>query len=151
VARVEQLLREARRLAIDLEVDRDTLTEAWFVAAAFPPASRRPALPWATYLLLRFHPERHDPVDRAAAAGWNQARLQRELSARFAARQHRLTGVGGFLRLRGGDVNGDFVGVPASQLAVFPGTAHFFGLAKTELLLGAVLSFLDAPLPEGRP
>ena len=56
-----------------------------------------------------------------------------------------------FLRLRGGDVNGDFVGVPASQLAVFPGTTHFFGLAKTELVLGAVLSFLDAPLPEGRP
>ena len=56
-----------------------------------------------------------------------------------------------FLQLRGGDVNGDFVGVPASQLAVFPGTTHFFGLAKTELVLGAVLPFLDAPLPEGRP
>jgi pimeloyl-ACP methyl ester carboxylesterase len=56
-----------------------------------------------------------------------------------------------FLRLRGGDVNGDLVGVPASQLAVFPGTTHFFGLAKTELVLGAVLPFLDAPLPEGRP
>jgi pimeloyl-ACP methyl ester carboxylesterase len=55
-----------------------------------------------------------------------------------------------FLRLRGGDVNGDFVGVPASQLVVFPGTTHFFGLAKTELVLGAVLPFLDAPLPEGR-
>jgi len=54
-----------------------------------------------------------------------------------------------FLQLRGGDVNGDFVGVPASQLAVFPGTTHFFGLAKTELVLGAVLSFLDAPPPEG--
>ena len=51
----------------------------------------------------------------------------------------------------GGDVNGDLVSVPASQLAVFPGTTHFFGLAKTELVLGAVLSFLDAPLPEGRP
>jgi hypothetical protein len=73
------------RLAIDLEVDRDTVTEAWFVAAAFPPASRRPGLPWATYLLLRFHPQRHDLVDRATAAGWDQARLQRELSARFAA------------------------------------------------------------------
>jgi pimeloyl-ACP methyl ester carboxylesterase len=56
-----------------------------------------------------------------------------------------------FLQLRGGDVNGDLVGVPASQLAVFPGTTHFFGLAKTELVLGAVLPFLDAPLPEGRP
>jgi hypothetical protein len=76
------------RLAIDLEVDRDTVTEVWFVAAAFPPASRRPGLPWSSYLLLRFHPERHDLVDRAAAAGWDQARPQRELSARFAAHLH---------------------------------------------------------------
>ncbi len=53
-----------------------------------------------------------------------------------------------FLQLRGGDVNGDFVGVPSSQLAVFPGTTHFFGLARTALALEVVLSFLDAPLPE---
>jgi pimeloyl-ACP methyl ester carboxylesterase len=53
-----------------------------------------------------------------------------------------------FLRLRGGDVNGDFVGVPSSQLAVFPGTTHFFGLARTELVLDVVLGFLDAPMPE---
>jgi pimeloyl-ACP methyl ester carboxylesterase len=53
-----------------------------------------------------------------------------------------------FLKLRGGDVNGDFVGVPASQLAVFPGTTHFFGLARTELVLDVVLRFLDAPAPE---
>jgi pimeloyl-ACP methyl ester carboxylesterase len=52
-----------------------------------------------------------------------------------------------FLRLRGGDVNGDFVGVPASQLAVFPGTTHFFGLARTDLAIDVVLPFLDAPLP----
>jgi pimeloyl-ACP methyl ester carboxylesterase len=56
-----------------------------------------------------------------------------------------------FLQLRGGDVNGDLAGVPASQLAVFPGTTHFFGLAKTKLVLEAVLPFLDAPSPEGRP
>ncbi|TFV73801.1 alpha/beta fold hydrolase [Blastococcus sp. CT_GayMR19] len=49
------------------------------------------------------------------------------------------------LRLRGGDVNGDFAGVPSSQLAVFPGTTHFFGLARTELVLDVVTSFLDAP------
>jgi pimeloyl-ACP methyl ester carboxylesterase len=54
-----------------------------------------------------------------------------------------------FLRLRGGDVNGDFVGVPPSQLAVFPGTTHFFGLARTDLVLDVVLHFLDAPVPEG--
>jgi pimeloyl-ACP methyl ester carboxylesterase len=53
-----------------------------------------------------------------------------------------------FLRLRGGDVNGDFAGVPASQLAVFPGTTHFFGLARTALVLDVVRSFLDAPMPE---
>jgi pimeloyl-ACP methyl ester carboxylesterase len=53
-----------------------------------------------------------------------------------------------FLQLRGGDVNGDFVGVPSSQLAVFPGTTHFFGLARTELVLDAVSHFLDAPTPE---
>jgi pimeloyl-ACP methyl ester carboxylesterase len=53
-----------------------------------------------------------------------------------------------FLRLRGGDVNGDFAGVPASQLAVLPGTTHFFGLARTQLVLDVVLHFLDAPMPD---
>jgi pimeloyl-ACP methyl ester carboxylesterase len=53
-----------------------------------------------------------------------------------------------FAQLRGGDVNGDFVGVPASQLAVFPGTSHFFGLARTTLVLDAVQTFLDAPMPD---
>lgn len=48
-----------------------------------------------------------------------------------------------FLQLRGGDVNGDFVGVPPSQLAVIPGATHFFGLARTELVLDVVLHFLD--------
>ena len=52
-----------------------------------------------------------------------------------------------FLRLRGGDVNGDFLGVPSSQLAVFPGTTHFFGLARTALVLDVVQTFLDAPQP----
>jgi hypothetical protein len=73
------------RLAIDLEVDRDTITEAWFVASAFPPATRRSGLPWTTYLILRFHPDRHELVDRAASAGWDQARIQQELAARFAS------------------------------------------------------------------
>lgn len=54
-----------------------------------------------------------------------------------------------FLQLRGGDVNGDFEGVPASQLAVFPGTTHFFGLARTDLVRDVVLTFLDAPAPTG--
>jgi pimeloyl-ACP methyl ester carboxylesterase len=51
-----------------------------------------------------------------------------------------------FVRLRGGDVNGDFVGVPDSQLAVFPGTTHFFGLSRTNLVLDVVTTFLDAPV-----
>jgi pimeloyl-ACP methyl ester carboxylesterase len=49
------------------------------------------------------------------------------------------------LRLRGGDVNGDFDGVPTTQLAVFPGTTHFFGLSRTALVLDVVTTFLDAP------
>lgn len=54
-----------------------------------------------------------------------------------------------FLRLRGGDVDGHVSGVPASQLAVFPGTMHFFGLARTTLVLDSVTVFLDAPDSEG--
>jgi hypothetical protein len=46
-------------------------------------------------------------------------------------------------------VNGDFEGVPASQLAVFPGTTHFFGLARTDLVRDVVITFLDAPAPVG--
>lgn len=49
-----------------------------------------------------------------------------------------------FLRLRGGDVNGDFAGVPESQLAVLPGTTHFSGLARTDLVLEIVRGFLSA-------
>jgi pimeloyl-ACP methyl ester carboxylesterase len=53
-----------------------------------------------------------------------------------------------FLRLRGGDVNGDFAGVPASQLAVLPGTTHFTGLARTALVTDVVTTFLDVePAP----
>jgi hypothetical protein len=77
------------RLAIDLALDRNTLTEAWFVASAFPSATRRLGLPWASYVILRFHPERHELADRAAREGWDQARLLRELSARLAAHHTR--------------------------------------------------------------
>ncbi len=49
-----------------------------------------------------------------------------------------------FLRLRGGDVNGDFDGLPASQLAVFPGTSHFTGIGRTDLVIDVVVQFLDA-------
>jgi pimeloyl-ACP methyl ester carboxylesterase len=53
-----------------------------------------------------------------------------------------------FAQLRGSDVNGDFVGVPTSQLAVFPGTTHFSGIARTDLVRDVVVTFLDAPMPE---
>lgn len=56
-----------------------------------------------------------------------------------------------FLQLRGGDVNGDFVGVPASQLAVLPGTTHFFGMSRPSLVLELVVPFLDAPMPDNAP
>ena len=44
------------QLAIALEVDRDTITEAWFVASAFPPATRRRGLPWTTLCELAVPP-----------------------------------------------------------------------------------------------
>jgi pimeloyl-ACP methyl ester carboxylesterase len=56
-----------------------------------------------------------------------------------------------FLQLRGGDVNGDFVGVPASQLAVLPGTTHFFGLSNPGLVLEIVTPFLNGPMPGDAP
>ena len=79
---------------------------------------------------------RRHPRDRGAHA--DHGRRLRHGDADHAVR---------FLRLRGGDVNGDFVGVPASQLAVFPGTTHFNGLARTALVLDAVTTFLDGPTP----
>jgi hypothetical protein len=30
---------------------------------------------------------------------------------------------------------------------VFPGTTHFFGMARTALVLDVVQTFLDAPMP----
>ncbi len=55
-------------------------------------------------------------------------------------------------RLLGGGVMGDLEGLPKSQLAVLPGTAHFvppgFGvLDRTEWLLAVIAPFLDAPMP----
>jgi hypothetical protein len=46
------------RVTIDLEVDRDVIMEAWRTASAFPHPTRRPGLPWASYVLVRWHPER---------------------------------------------------------------------------------------------
>jgi pimeloyl-ACP methyl ester carboxylesterase len=54
-------------------------------------------------------------------------------------------------KLRGGGVMGDLSGMPASQLAVLPGTSHFIPpgsglLDRTEWLLSVIPPFLDAPV-----
>jgi pimeloyl-ACP methyl ester carboxylesterase len=56
-------------------------------------------------------------------------------------------------RLLGGGVMGDLVGLPTSQLAVLPGTAHFVPpgsglLDRADWLLAMIPPFLDAPLPD---
>ena len=81
-----------KRLAIDLAVDPGQLTEAWYVAGAFPPATRRPGLPWEIYLILRYHPERHELVSLTARHSWDQARVERELADRFATQLGRAAG-----------------------------------------------------------
>jgi pimeloyl-ACP methyl ester carboxylesterase len=104
------------------------------------------------------HPDRlQDLLDKLGAydkgfRGWSDADIERIVAPTLITvgdcdavkLQHAVR----FLQLRGGDVNGDFVGVPASQLAVFPGTTHFFGLARAALVLDVVRHFLDAPMPE---
>jgi pimeloyl-ACP methyl ester carboxylesterase len=50
-------------------------------------------------------------------------------------------------RLRGGGVFGDLAGLPASQLAILPGTTHVGILDRADWLLMMVPPFLDAPLP----
>jgi pimeloyl-ACP methyl ester carboxylesterase len=51
-------------------------------------------------------------------------------------------------RLLGGGVPGDLTGLPKSQLAMLPGTTHLGVILQTDLLLGMIVPFLDAPMPE---
>jgi pimeloyl-ACP methyl ester carboxylesterase len=51
-------------------------------------------------------------------------------------------------RLLGGGVAGDLAGLPKSQLAILPGTTHVTLVYRTDLLLGIIPPFLDAPMPE---
>jgi pimeloyl-ACP methyl ester carboxylesterase len=51
-------------------------------------------------------------------------------------------------RLFGGGVAGDVAGLPHSQLAVLPGTAHVGLVDRTDWLLSMIGEFLDAPMPE---
>ena len=102
--------------------------------------------------MYSFRWEEPDPDDRTTTVTLSLRDLgeatEVSLTQREFATEARLEHAVKFLRLRGGDVNGDFDGVPASQLAVFPGTTHFFGLARTDLVLDVVRPFLDAPMSE---
>jgi pimeloyl-ACP methyl ester carboxylesterase len=51
-------------------------------------------------------------------------------------------------RLLGGGVPGDLVGLPASRLAVLPGTTHITLIDRTDWLLSMIGEFFDAPAPE---
>ena len=51
-------------------------------------------------------------------------------------------------RLLGGGVFGDTpAGLPASQLAILPGTSHVTLVDRADLLLAIIPAFLDAPMP----
>jgi hypothetical protein len=45
-------------------------------------------------------------------------------------------------------VVGDLNPLPASQLAVLPGTTHVSVVQKVEWLTSMALAFVDAPMPE---
>jgi pimeloyl-ACP methyl ester carboxylesterase len=51
-------------------------------------------------------------------------------------------------RLVGGGVMGDLVGLPASQLAILPGTTHVTLMYKVDWVTSMTTEFLDAPLVE---
>jgi pimeloyl-ACP methyl ester carboxylesterase len=51
-------------------------------------------------------------------------------------------------RLRGGGVLGDLAGLPASRLAILPGTTHVTLVDRADWLVSMITEFLDAPLPD---
>jgi pimeloyl-ACP methyl ester carboxylesterase len=53
-------------------------------------------------------------------------------------------------RLLGGGVVGDIAGLPASQLAVLPGTSHVGLLDRVDWLQSMILEFLGSPEPRPR-
>jgi pimeloyl-ACP methyl ester carboxylesterase len=50
-----------------------------------------------------------------------------------------------FFRLRGGDVNADFVGLPATRLAILPGPGHFAFMSYVGPLVAIIEPWLAAP------
>jgi pimeloyl-ACP methyl ester carboxylesterase len=53
-------------------------------------------------------------------------------------------------RLVGGGVAGDMVGLPASQLAILPGTTHVTLMYKPDWVTSMTNEFLNAPVPEAK-
>jgi pimeloyl-ACP methyl ester carboxylesterase len=53
-------------------------------------------------------------------------------------------------RLLGGGVVGDLVGLPASQLAILPGTTHVTVVYKADWVTSMTNEFLNAPMPEAK-
>jgi pimeloyl-ACP methyl ester carboxylesterase len=53
-------------------------------------------------------------------------------------------------RLVGGGVIGDLVGLPASPLAILPGTTHVTVVYKTDWVTSMTNEFLNAPMPEAK-
>lgn len=56
-----------------------------------------------------------------------------------------------FFRLLGGGVAGDMVGLPASRLAVLPGTTHISVVQRADWLASMTTDFLDAPSEPAPP
>jgi pimeloyl-ACP methyl ester carboxylesterase len=50
-------------------------------------------------------------------------------------------------QLRGGNVNGDLVGLPNAQLAILPGTTHISTLMRVNWFVPMVVEFLDGTTP----
>ncbi len=59
----------------------------------------------------------------------------------------RLEHVVEMLRLLGGGVPGDNVGLPKSQLAILPGTTHVTLVDRADWLVSMITQFLDTPMP----
>lgn len=53
-------------------------------------------------------------------------------------------------RLVGGGVIGDLVGLPASQLAILPGTTHVTLIYKVDWVTSMVNEFMNAPMPAAK-
>ena len=53
-------------------------------------------------------------------------------------------------RLVGGGVAGNLAGLPASQLAILPGTTHVTLMYKADWVTSMATEYLDAPMPETR-